>query len=352
MSEQIQVTTTTSPQKPRDSLTTQENQNEDSCKTQKSSSSVPQREVKFPIRLHQMLVEVEANGLTDIVSWQPDGTSFKVHQQNAFVEKVLPRYFSQTKYRSFQRQLNHYGFERTQKGALEGSYSHPRFVKGRPERSEDMKRIKRAKVTMPNTPSQTGTKKIVNVVSPVKPYPGVQLMSLPWYPASSVPSPTSVTAYTQHQFDASSGSFTNSADPSSTPSMSQSHCLEGKPLVSVPVSQQLDTIDDLCRLLDDDNGESDFGNLELSYNQDFKDADETLSASKHDFAPPFAPFDSTSAFDCYSHHYRPRMIHSTSSDRGTVAIDYDESFYFGPSFTNEKDSGFYPSYQASQMIGH
>lgn len=45
----------------------------------------------FPWRLHEMLEAVEHEGWSDIVSWQPHGRSFKVHNSKSFVEKVLKR---------------------------------------------------------------------------------------------------------------------------------------------------------------------------------------------------------------------------------------------------------------------
>jgi hypothetical protein len=94
----------------------------------------------FPIKLHRMLQDVEREGLNYIVSWHPDGRSFRVQFHDQFVARVLPGYFSQTKYRSFQRQLNHYDFERITKGPLEGSYHHPYFVRDNPALCEGMRR--------------------------------------------------------------------------------------------------------------------------------------------------------------------------------------------------------------------
>ena len=41
----------------------------------------------------------------------------------------VPHYFRQTKYKSFQRQLNLWGFERVSKGLEKGCYFHPCFLK-------------------------------------------------------------------------------------------------------------------------------------------------------------------------------------------------------------------------------
>lgn len=72
----------------------------------------------FPVMLHTMLQTVEEAGLTDIVSWQPHGRAFAVHDIPRFLQIVLPQFFQQQhKYTSFQRQLSLYGFIRlTRKG--------------------------------------------------------------------------------------------------------------------------------------------------------------------------------------------------------------------------------------------
>lgn len=47
-------------------------------------------EQNFPVKLHYMLSELEADGLDYIVSWQPHGRCFLVHDQHRFVEEILP----------------------------------------------------------------------------------------------------------------------------------------------------------------------------------------------------------------------------------------------------------------------
>ena len=89
-------------------------------KTKKSSSpttSAASRQTNgvtepFPIKLHKMLEGNGANGMEHIASWQPHGRCFVVHNQQDFVDLVMPQYFQQSKYPSFQRQLNLYGFKR------------------------------------------------------------------------------------------------------------------------------------------------------------------------------------------------------------------------------------------------
>ena len=47
-------------------------------------------EQNFPVKLHYMLSDMEADGLDHIVSWQPHGRCFIVHKPNNFAEKILP----------------------------------------------------------------------------------------------------------------------------------------------------------------------------------------------------------------------------------------------------------------------
>jgi hypothetical protein len=89
----------------------------------------------FPLKLYQMLEDVAQTGKEDIVGWAPDGLSFRVHDTEPFMKEVLPLYFNQTKYKSFQRQLNFYGFTRIIEGPLQlqGSYSNKFFIRGKRE---------------------------------------------------------------------------------------------------------------------------------------------------------------------------------------------------------------------------
>lgn len=60
--------------------------------------------VPFPWKLHEMLEAAEMEGFANIVSWLPDRCSFRVHKVEVFVRDIMPRFFRQTKYKSFQRQ--------------------------------------------------------------------------------------------------------------------------------------------------------------------------------------------------------------------------------------------------------
>lgn len=95
----------------------------------------------FPVKLIRMLTEVEKCGQQSIVTWNPDGRTLQVLNHKKFVSEILPNYFKQSKYKSFQRQLNFYGFQRINRGPLEGSYGHPKFVHGNEVQVKHMSRL-------------------------------------------------------------------------------------------------------------------------------------------------------------------------------------------------------------------
>ncbi len=70
------------------------------------------KEFQFPTKLYEMLEIVDSLGLCHAVSWLPHGRSFQVKDPDQFMDLVVPQFFKATKYRSFQRQLNLWGFQR------------------------------------------------------------------------------------------------------------------------------------------------------------------------------------------------------------------------------------------------
>ncbi|KAG7348653.1 HSF-type DNA-binding protein [Nitzschia inconspicua] len=96
----------------------------------------------FPWKLHDVLEDAERKGFTSIVSWTMGGRAFKVHNQKEFEAQILSRYFNQTQYKSFQRQLNIYNFVRLTIGEAKGSYTHDLLVRGKPDICRFMVRTK------------------------------------------------------------------------------------------------------------------------------------------------------------------------------------------------------------------
>lgn len=101
----------------------------------------------FPIRLHQLLQAAEkCEALACVISWNEDGTCFRVHDKKAFEQEIQPTYFNQSKYASFRRQLNLWSFQRLSclvaggKQNLEGFYAHPLFKRDDEHLCKQMKR--------------------------------------------------------------------------------------------------------------------------------------------------------------------------------------------------------------------
>ena len=118
------------------------NSSMDSFSSQKSHRSKEMQILhpfQFPWRLHEMLETADSEGDASIVSWLDDENSFRVHNQPAFVKRVMPRYFKQSSYKSFQRQLNTWGFERIDDGPGKGGYAHQWFVRKQPSLCHRMK---------------------------------------------------------------------------------------------------------------------------------------------------------------------------------------------------------------------
>ena len=97
----------------------------------------------FPVKLHQALERIEEDGLAHIISWQPHGRSFIIHQPPQFKD-ILPMYFPTiSKVTSFQRQLNLYGFKRlTRLGPDKGCYYHECFLRRKVFLTARMRRTK------------------------------------------------------------------------------------------------------------------------------------------------------------------------------------------------------------------
>jgi hypothetical protein len=119
---------------------------EQDCEDYQLTSSIgsiyPSLGVPFPWKLHDMLEDAEKDKrFHSIISWLPDHENvFRVHNSAAFVNLVMPKYFNQTKYKSFQRQLNIWGFCHIPSG-----YAHPCFIRGKPSLCRQMVRRKRIK---------------------------------------------------------------------------------------------------------------------------------------------------------------------------------------------------------------
>ena len=78
--------------------------------------------------LHQILEDSTKEGTENIISWDKNGASFQISLPEIFNNSILPKYSKkQIKFRSFQRQLNIYGFKMRKKSSV---YHHDLFQRG------------------------------------------------------------------------------------------------------------------------------------------------------------------------------------------------------------------------------
>lgn len=90
----------------------------------------------FPAKLHDMLADPSNH---HAITWMPHGRSLKVINRELLAKEVLPRYSSSSKYESFTRNLNNWGFKRMyQEGADRGCYYHENFLRGMPHLTASM----------------------------------------------------------------------------------------------------------------------------------------------------------------------------------------------------------------------
>lgn len=73
---------------------------------------------------------------------QPHGQAWKIHNKDLLVRDIVPKYFVQSKYESFTRQLNGWGFKWLhQSGNDFNAYYHECFLRGMPHLTVLLKRV-------------------------------------------------------------------------------------------------------------------------------------------------------------------------------------------------------------------
>lgn len=145
-------------------------------RAQRRPSGIPPQ---FPKVLHSMLSCADRDGYSHIVSWLPHGRSFVVRDRERFVQDVMPRFFKQTKFASFQRQLNLYGFRRIEKkGPDHKSYFHKDFLRESPQLLESMARthfrgspVSATSLILPQTAYPLATQQLPMLPTRTKPQP-------------------------------------------------------------------------------------------------------------------------------------------------------------------------------------
>ncbi|CBQ70048.1 related to Heat shock factor protein 4 [Sporisorium reilianum SRZ2] len=101
---------------------------------------------KFVYKLFRMVSDPEYQHL---ISWNRNGTSVMVCNFDEFAKEVLGKHFKHSNFSSFIRQLNMYGFykvNKTPRGHRQSvdaqiwEFSHPKFLRGRPDLLDDIRR--------------------------------------------------------------------------------------------------------------------------------------------------------------------------------------------------------------------
>lgn len=66
---------------------------------------------------------------SDVIGWLPHGKGFVIYKKKKFAVEVLPAFFKKSKFTSFTRKLNRWGFVRVTRGPETGAYYHDLFRK-------------------------------------------------------------------------------------------------------------------------------------------------------------------------------------------------------------------------------
>uniref|UniRef100_A0AAV1T6J5 HSF-type DNA-binding domain-containing protein n=1 Tax=Peronospora matthiolae TaxID=2874970 RepID=A0AAV1T6J5_9STRA len=129
-----------------------------------SASSMSSNEVKrgwvapFLLHLHQMLRREDST----IVRWAENGMAFQILDKDAMTSLVLPKYFKNKNFSSFQRQLNYFGFRKWSKArAPFPTYSREHFTRDNYNQMSLVKRQskkshKRRVASNPKPPATSG----------------------------------------------------------------------------------------------------------------------------------------------------------------------------------------------------
>ncbi|KDO35289.1 hypothetical protein SPRG_00136 [Saprolegnia parasitica CBS 223.65] len=111
-----------------------------STETMSSHTPTKKRKVGVPkfLRYLYQILEKEDSA---IISWANGGTSIQILDTDRVAQYILPKYFKHSKYASFQRQLNYFGFRKWTKSQTNiCTFSHPEFRQNRPDRLYLIKR--------------------------------------------------------------------------------------------------------------------------------------------------------------------------------------------------------------------
>lgn len=101
-------------------------------------------QVLFPVKLHHIIERAAVEGYSHIISWQPHGRAFKIHDEELFLSKIIFKFFFIRKIANFMRQLGVYGFRKIMKknSSDKGAYFHELFLRQRSDLCIGIVRVK------------------------------------------------------------------------------------------------------------------------------------------------------------------------------------------------------------------
>jgi hypothetical protein len=90
--------------------------------------------------VHRIYSIISDPAASDSIAWTESGLSFAINDLQHFSSEILPKYFRHKNFSSFVRQLNMYGFRKERETGDVQIFSHPNFVKGKPEQLKKIAR--------------------------------------------------------------------------------------------------------------------------------------------------------------------------------------------------------------------
>lgn len=88
-------------------------------------ASAATADLSFPLKLYAIM-EQEPR----VFKWNAEHPSFRIIDEDALTDRILQQHFRTSRFSSFTRNLNIYGFKKIAKGEFAGSYCHPDFRQG------------------------------------------------------------------------------------------------------------------------------------------------------------------------------------------------------------------------------
>lgn len=144
----------------------------------RAATTAEEEPVTFPQKLMAVL---ETDQLSDVITWLPHGKGFIILQKKKFASDIMPLYFKHSKFTSFTRKLNRWGFTRVPRGPETGAYYHKYFQKGNHDLCMQMHCHSKPNATnnspRPSPPPPVESPKVVAVEVKVPASPGSKVVA-------------------------------------------------------------------------------------------------------------------------------------------------------------------------------